>query len=118
MNNPGDDCQQPYLARQDYERSLNMEHQSNENSNINNTKDSTSQGITDTIMAELQHKYNLSSKAKNVSTTQPKKILPRGEIYEPTRKETEIQNTKIKGVDPQGAKMKTTKTHTTKTKKN
>jgi hypothetical protein len=84
MNNLDDDCQQPHLTRQDCERSLNMEHRSNKYGNINNTKYSSFQGIDNTIMAKMQHKYNLSSKTKNVATTQPKKILPRGEVYEPT----------------------------------
>jgi hypothetical protein len=91
VNNLGDDCIQPHLTKEDYERSLNTEQPSNKDNNINNTDDSTYQGMVDTIMVELQHKYNLRPKNKSVSTTQPKKILPRGETYEPTPKDTEIQ---------------------------
>jgi len=93
-----------------------MEHRSNEDSNTNNTEDSAYQGIVDTIMAELQHKYNIMSKTKNVTTTQPKKILPRGEIYDPTQKETEIQNTKIKGAEIQTGRTETVETKTTENK--
>jgi hypothetical protein len=117
MNNLGEDCLQPHLTRQYYESSLKIEQRSNEDRNTNNTEDPTCQVIVDTIMAELQNKYNLRSKTKNITTTQPKKIMPRGEVYEPTPKETETQNTKIKGVDLQGAKTKTTETHTSGTKK-
>jgi hypothetical protein len=116
INNLCEDCYPPHLTRQDYERSLKTEHRSNEDSNTNNTKDLACQGIVDTIMVELQNKYNLRSKTKNMTTTQPKKILPRGEVYEPAPKETETQNTRIKGVDPQGAKTKTVETQTAGTK--
>ena len=51
-----------------------------------------------------------------MTTTQPKKILLRGEVYEPAPKETETQNTKIKGVDSQGVKTKTMETQTAGTK--
>ena len=51
-----------------------------------------------------------------MTTTQPKKILQRGEVYEPAPKETETHNTKIKGVDPQGAKTNTVETQTAGTK--
>jgi len=67
-------------------------------------------------MAELQHKYNLRSKDKNVTTTQPKKILLRGEIYQLARKETEIQNTKIKGDGIQTGKTQTKETKTVENK--
>jgi hypothetical protein len=54
MNNLGDDCQEPYLTRQDYERSLNKKYWSNNNDSINITEDSAYQGITNNIMVELQ----------------------------------------------------------------
>ena len=84
VNNLGNDCMQPDLTKEYYEKSLNIERPLTENDNINNTDDSTYQGMADTIMAELQHKYNLRPKNKIVTTTQPKKILPRGETYEPS----------------------------------
>jgi hypothetical protein len=66
MNNLGDDCQQPHLTRQDYERSLKAEHRSNNDDSINITEDSSYQGIVDNIMAELQQKYNLRPRSKNI----------------------------------------------------
>jgi hypothetical protein len=116
VNNLGDDCVQPHLTKEDYERSLNTEQPSNKDNNINNAGDSTYQGMVDTIMAELQHKYNLRPKNKSVSTTQPKKILPRGETYEPIPKDTEIQNTKIKEAEVQAGKIKVAGTQTLETK--
>ena len=83
--------------KDDYEKSLNTEQSSVEDNNLNNTDDPSYQGMVDTIMAELQHKYNLMPKNKPVSTAQPKKIFPRGKTYESIQKETETQNNK--GVD-------------------
>jgi hypothetical protein len=51
-----------------------------------------------------------------VSTPQPKKIIPRGEIYEPAPKETEILNSKIKEVDSQNPKVKEVETQEKKSK--
>jgi len=81
MNNLGDNCQQPHLMRQDYERSLKAEHRSNNDDGINTTEYYAYQGIVDNIMVELQQKYNLRPRSKNIATAQPKKILPRGETY-------------------------------------
>jgi hypothetical protein len=118
VNNLGDDCVQPHLTKEYYERSLNTEQPSNKGNNINNTGDSTYQGIVDTIMVKLQHKYNLRPKNKPVSTTQPKKVLPRGETYEPSPKEakTVLQNTKTKEAEIQAGKTKITGTQTSETK--
>jgi hypothetical protein len=46
------------------------------------------------IMVEVQPRYNLRPKSKPASTTKPKKILPRGETYEPDLKETTLSNRK------------------------
>jgi len=51
-----------------------------------------------------------------VLTPQPKKIIPRGEIYEPAPKETEIPNSKIKEVDSQNPKVKEVENQAKKTK--
>jgi hypothetical protein len=51
VNNLGDDCMQPHLTKEDYEKSLNTERPLTEDDNINNTDDSTYQGMADTIMA-------------------------------------------------------------------
>jgi hypothetical protein len=57
------------------------------------------------IMAEIQPKYNFRSKGRPISTTQPKKILPRGQIYEPTPKETLLPNNKAKVVSTQESEV-------------
>jgi hypothetical protein len=72
--------------------------------------------MADTIMFELQHKYNLRPKNKSASTTQPKKIFPRGETYDPVPKDTEIQNTKIKEDEVQAGKIKVVGMQTLETK--
>ena len=87
VNNLGDDCVQNHQTKEDYERSLNTVQPLNKDNNINNAGYSTYQGMADTIMAKLLHKYNLRPKNKYVSTTQPKKVLPRGKTYEPTPKD-------------------------------
>jgi len=53
------------------------------------------------IMAKIQPKYNLRSKSNPISTTQPKKILQRGQTYEPTPEETLLLNSKTKVVSTQ-----------------
>jgi hypothetical protein len=53
INNLGDDCQQPYLTRQDYEKSLKTKYRYENNKNNEITKNSTYQGIADDIMAEI-----------------------------------------------------------------
>jgi hypothetical protein len=80
---------------------LNTKQPSNKDDDINNTDVSVYQEMIDSIMAEVQHNYNLMPKKKTLMTPQPKKIIPRGEIYEPSPKETEIPHRKIKGVDSQ-----------------
>jgi len=39
INNLGDDCQEPYLTRQDYERSFNAKYWSNNDNSINIIED-------------------------------------------------------------------------------
>jgi hypothetical protein len=78
-----------YYMRQDYEKSLNVEGWSNNNEGMNITNDSSYQGIVDNIMVEIQQKYNLRPRIRNVTTSPPKKILPRGEIDEATPKDVE-----------------------------
>jgi hypothetical protein len=90
VNNLGSDCIQPHLTKEDYEKSLNTEQSSVEDNKLNNVDDLAYQGMVDTIKAEIQHKYNLRSRNKPVSTAQPKKFFPRGETYESFQKETEI----------------------------
>jgi hypothetical protein len=82
MNNLGNDCQQPHLTRQDYERSLNIEYRSNNDDSVNITEDSSYQRITDSIMVELQQKYNLRPRNRNMITAPLNIILSRGEADE------------------------------------
>jgi hypothetical protein len=50
--------------------------------NINITEDFSYQGITDNMMVELQQKYNLRPRDRNVTTPQPNKILMRSKASE------------------------------------
>jgi hypothetical protein len=74
VTNLGDDCTQPFLTKEDYEKSLNTQQPSNKYENINNTDVSGYQEITDSIMAEVQPRYNMRSKNKPALTPQPKKF--------------------------------------------
>jgi hypothetical protein len=116
VTNLGDDYTQPYLTKEDYENSLNTQQPSNKDDDIDNTDVSAYQEITDSIMAEVQPRYNLRSKNKPALTPQPKKILPRGEVYEPAPKETETSNSKMKGADSLDSKVKEVETQTKETK--
>ena len=75
--------------KEDYAKSLKTEQSLGEDNNLNNVDDPTYQGMADTIMVELQHKYNLRPKNKLVSNSQPKKFFPRGKTYEPVQREIE-----------------------------
>ena len=67
-------------------------------------------------MVEVQPRYNLRSKNKPALTPQPKKILLRGEVYEPAPKEIETPNSKMNGVDSPDHKGKEVETQTKETK--
>jgi hypothetical protein len=67
-------------------------------------------------MAEVHPRYNLRSINKSTLIPQPKKILPRGEVYVPAPKETETSTKKIKGVDLLDPKTKEVETQTRETK--
>ena len=75
VTNFGDDCSQSYLTREDYEKSLNMLEPSNESEEGDHTEICESQLETEIMMVEFQPRYNLRSKSKPTSMTQPKKIL-------------------------------------------
>jgi hypothetical protein len=59
LNNLSDDDIEPHLTRHDYEKSLDLESLFNNEESINNMGDSTYQGLIDSIMDELQQKYDL-----------------------------------------------------------
>ena len=79
MNNLGEDCLQPYIARHDYEKYLTIEFRTKSNKNNSVLEDLTYQGITDGIMAELHQKYNLRPRNRVSTTALVKKILSRVE---------------------------------------
>jgi hypothetical protein len=89
MNNLGDDYQKPHLTRQYYERPLNEKYWSNNDDSINITEDPGYQGITDSIMVELQQKYNLRPRNRNMKNAQPKRIFSRGEADATAPKDAE-----------------------------
>jgi hypothetical protein len=122
VTNLGDNCTQLYVTKKYYKKSLKTPQPSNEDDDINNIDSIVCQEKTDSIMVEIQPRYNLRSKNKVVLIPQPKKILPRGEVHVPTPKETETYNNKIKGanlldpktkeVETQTREIKTAETHT------
>ena len=75
LKNLSDDDLEPHLTKQDYEKSLDLESLFNEDENINNLGDSTYKGLVDSIMAELQHKYDLRPREKSSTNIPPKNIL-------------------------------------------
>jgi hypothetical protein len=99
--NFGDDCTQLYLTREDYDKSLSTQQPSVKGEESDHTDLCESQQETEMIMVEIQPKYNLRSKSKLISTAQPKKILQRGQTYEPTPEETLLPNNKTKVVSTQ-----------------
>jgi hypothetical protein len=100
--------QEPHLTRHDYEISLDQEPLFGNEESINNLGESDYQGITDSIMVELQQKYNLRPRDKNSTTAPPKKILSRSKTNEAAQPSTETQAAKTKTVETQAAKTKTT----------
>jgi hypothetical protein len=86
ISNLSDDNKSPYLSRQDYEASLNKENTSEEQVSNNMTDDFTYQNIADDIIAELQGKYNLRPRNKNLPNVPTKNIFPRNETDEVTPK--------------------------------
>jgi hypothetical protein len=75
INNLIDDDLEPHLTKHDYEKSLDMESLFNNDETINNLGESTYKGITDSIMVELQHKYDLRPREKSSANIPPKNIL-------------------------------------------
>jgi hypothetical protein len=82
INNLSDEDQEPHLTRQDYEISLDQEPLFSNEESINNLGESAYQGITDSIMVELQQKYNLRPRETNTTNGPPKNILSRNKVNE------------------------------------
>jgi hypothetical protein len=95
LNNLNDDDLEPHLTKQDYEKSLDLESLFNNDENINNLGNSTYKGLVDSIMVEIQHKYDLRPIEKSYINIPPKKILSRNKANElaVTKPSTETQAT-------------------------
>jgi hypothetical protein len=78
---------------------------SNESEEGDHTEICESQSETEIMMADFQPKYNLRSKNKPTSTTQPKKILQRGQAYEPPSDKTPLPNNKTRRVSTQESEV-------------
>ena len=115
IDNLNDNDQEPHLTRQYYERYLDQETLFGNEVSINNMGESDYQGIVDSIMAEIQQKYNLRPRDKNSTIDPQKKILSRSKKNETSQPSTEKITTKTKTVKMQDTKMKTTKTKATQT---
>jgi hypothetical protein len=93
------------LTKQDYEKSLNLESLFDEQ-NINNLGDSTTQykELVDSIMAELQNKYDFRPIEKSSTTNPPKNLLSRNKVNKVneeivSKSPTEVQAAQIKHVE-------------------
>jgi hypothetical protein len=106
-----------FLTKQDSEKSLNTEYWSNNGESINITEEYAYQGIVDNIMVELQQKYNLRPRDRNITTAQPKKILSKNKDNETAQPSAETQNVKTKVVRTQTVKTNSTETKATQTDK-
>jgi len=112
VTNFSDDCTQPYLTGEHYEKSLNTPQSLNEGEEDDHTGLCESQPKTEMIMVEFQPKYNLRSKSNPTSTSQPKKILQRGQVYEPPSEETLVPNNEMKMVSAQESEVQKVETQT------
>jgi hypothetical protein len=101
LNNLNDDDLEPHLTKQDYEKSLDLESLFNNDENINNLGDSTYKGLADSIMVELQHKYDLRPREKS-STNIPPKIF----YHETKQMRQQLQNHQLRRKLPEQSKLK------------
>jgi hypothetical protein len=111
----GDECSQPFLTREDYEKSLNTPQPSDEEEEGDHTNLCVSQPETEMIAADFQPRYNLRSKNKPTSTNQPKKILPRDQSHEPPLEETLLPSDKVKIAKTHESEVKKAETQTKET---
>jgi hypothetical protein len=101
LNNLSDDDLEPHLTQQDYEKSLDLESMFNNDENINNLGDSTYKGLVDSIMVELQHKYDLRPREKSSTNILLKIILSRNK-----ENEAAVTNHQLKCKLPEQSKLK------------
>jgi len=101
LNNLIDDDLEPHLTKHDYEKSLNPVSLFNNDKNIKNLEDSTYNGLADSIMDELQHKYDLRPREKGSTNIPRKKILSQSKENEDaiTKPSTKTQVAWIKKVE-------------------
>jgi hypothetical protein len=117
INSLGDDDPQPYLSRQDYEKSLNKENRLENDINNITSEDLTYQGIADGIMVDLHQKYNLRPINRSLAIARTKKILSRGDTNATVSKNVEKQTEKTNIMDTQPNETKSVETPTVKTQK-
>jgi hypothetical protein len=123
LNNLSDDDLEPHLTRKDYEKSLDLESMFNNEESINNLGESAYQGLTNSIMVELQHKYDLRPRDKNSANVPPKNILSRNKTNEAfaTKPPTNTQAAQKKTVETRATQTKrpeNTEVPTRETEKN
>jgi hypothetical protein len=88
----GDDNGYPFISRQDYESSLVEEYKSENLATVNTTDDHAYQTVADDIIADLQGRYNLRSRSKNLPNAPVKKILSRNDTNEENPKVADKQS--------------------------
>jgi hypothetical protein len=96
IDNLSDNDQEPHLTRQDYKRYLYREQLFGSEVSMNNMGESDYQGIIDSIMAEIQQKYNLRPRDKISTIDPPKKILSRSKNNETSQTSTKDLTAKKK----------------------
>jgi hypothetical protein len=111
----GDECSQPFLTREDYEKSLNTPQLSSEEEEGDHTDLCVSQPEIEIIADDVQPRYNLRSKNKPTSTNQPKRILQRGQPHEPPLEETLLPSNNVKITKTQESEKKKAETQTKET---
>jgi hypothetical protein len=95
----GDDNWYPYLSRQDYEASLNKESKSEDTVTNNTTDDHTYQIVADDIIDDLQGRYNMRPRNKNLPNVQTKKVFLRNDSNEENPKVSNKQSAKRNTID-------------------
>jgi hypothetical protein len=88
----GDDNRYPYVSRQDYEASLMKESEPKDAVSTDIIDDHAYQSVADEIIADLQGRYNLRSRSKNLPNIPVKKIFPRNDTNEENPKNADRQS--------------------------
>jgi hypothetical protein len=88
----GDDNRYPYVSRQDYEALLMKESKLEDAVSFDATDDHAYQSVADDIIVDLQGRYNLRSRNKNLPNVQAKKVLLRNDTNEENPKVADKQS--------------------------